>query len=231
MNNIRDTGNIRYTNHKTKTSKNKKHNTIYWVFHCFLPACNCTTSTITAEQENSHICTMKSITKFLIVSLHTIKTNDRATQTPLKTGGELKCSRRVGSSCSICGARRWGCKNGGMYRPGETYIFSQISCCMYMLRIQNFELYNGVNDMSLRETKPNYTKQIFYNYRYSNSFHIVIRNFCDSYHSSLVRFMHRSPYCIVDNSNTLIFRSKPIGLFDFDITRFKRTLYYLFWII
>ena len=33
---------------------------------------------------------------------HTHKTNDRVTQTPLKTGGEL----RVGNSCSTSGIRR-----------------------------------------------------------------------------------------------------------------------------
>ena len=34
------------------------------------------------------------------------KTKDRVTRTPLKTGGELRCSRRVGSSCSTSGTRR-----------------------------------------------------------------------------------------------------------------------------
>jgi hypothetical protein len=32
---------------------------------------------------------------------HTHKTKDRATRTPLKTRGELRCSGRVSSSCSI----------------------------------------------------------------------------------------------------------------------------------
>ena len=31
---------------------------------------------------------------------HTHKTKDRVTRTPLKTGGELRCSGRVRSSCS-----------------------------------------------------------------------------------------------------------------------------------
>jgi hypothetical protein len=31
---------------------------------------------------------------------HTYKTEDRVTRTPLKIGGELRCSGRVGSSCS-----------------------------------------------------------------------------------------------------------------------------------
>jgi hypothetical protein len=37
---------------------------------------------------------------------HTYKTKDRVTRTPLKTGGELRCSGRVGSSCSTSGTRR-----------------------------------------------------------------------------------------------------------------------------
>ena len=36
----------------------------------------------------------------------THKTKDRITQTPLKTGDELRCSGRVGSSCSTSGTRR-----------------------------------------------------------------------------------------------------------------------------
>jgi len=37
---------------------------------------------------------------------HTYKTKDRVKQTLLKTGGELGCSGRVGSSCSTIGTRR-----------------------------------------------------------------------------------------------------------------------------
>jgi len=37
---------------------------------------------------------------------HTHKTKDRLTRTPLKTWGELRCSGRVGSSCSTSGTRR-----------------------------------------------------------------------------------------------------------------------------
>ena len=37
---------------------------------------------------------------------HTYKTKDRVTRTPLKTGGELRCSERVSSSCSTSGTRR-----------------------------------------------------------------------------------------------------------------------------
>jgi hypothetical protein len=37
---------------------------------------------------------------------HAYKTKDRVTRTPLKTGGKLRCSGRVGSSCSTSGTRR-----------------------------------------------------------------------------------------------------------------------------
>jgi hypothetical protein len=37
---------------------------------------------------------------------HTHKTKDRVTRTLLKTGGELRCSGRVSSSCSTSGTRR-----------------------------------------------------------------------------------------------------------------------------
>ena len=36
----------------------------------------------------------------------TYKTNDRVTRTLVKTGGELRCSGRVRSSCSTSGTRR-----------------------------------------------------------------------------------------------------------------------------
>jgi len=36
----------------------------------------------------------------------THETKDRATRTPLKTGGELRCSKKVCNSCFTCGTRR-----------------------------------------------------------------------------------------------------------------------------
>ena len=37
---------------------------------------------------------------------HIYNTKDRVTRTPLTNGGELRCSGRVGSSCSTGGTRR-----------------------------------------------------------------------------------------------------------------------------
>jgi len=41
------------------------------------------------------------------IDKHTYKTKDGVTRTPLKTGDELMCSGRVGSSCSTSGTRRF----------------------------------------------------------------------------------------------------------------------------
>jgi hypothetical protein len=41
---------------------------------------------------------------------NTHKTKDRVTRTPLKTGGELRCSGRVRNSCSTSGNRRVNAK-------------------------------------------------------------------------------------------------------------------------
>ena len=47
---------------------------------------------------------------------HTHKIKDRVTRTPLKTGSELKCSGRVGKSCSKSGTRR---------------VYFLLLCCSY----------------------------------------------------------------------------------------------------
>ena len=69
---------------------------------------------------------------------HTYKTKDRITWTPLKTGGELRCSGRVGSSCSTSGTRRvnlvtnpvisreWG-KDRKVFTTSGTYSWSFVT--------------------------------------------------------------------------------------------------------
>ena len=66
---------------------------------------------------------------------HTYKTKDRVTRTPLKTGGEIRCSGRVGISCSTSGTRRvnlvtnpvisreWG-KDREVFTTSGTYPWS-----------------------------------------------------------------------------------------------------------
>ena len=48
----------------------------------------------------------KKIYKTKRSTAHTHKTNDRVTRTPLKTGGELRCSGKVNSTCSTNGTLR-----------------------------------------------------------------------------------------------------------------------------
>ena len=69
---------------------------------------------------------------------HTYKTKDRVTRTPLKIGGELWSSGRVGSSCSTSGIRRvnlvtnpvisreWG-KNREVFATSGTYSWSIVT--------------------------------------------------------------------------------------------------------
>ena len=51
-------------------------------------------------------------------SKHTYKTKDRVTQIPLKTGGELRCSGRVSSSCCTSYTRRVNLVTNPVTRPG-----------------------------------------------------------------------------------------------------------------
>ena len=54
------------------------------------------------RQHNGH----NNSTKGQRSTKHTHKTKDRVTRTPLKTGGELRCSGRVSSSCSTSDTSR-----------------------------------------------------------------------------------------------------------------------------
>ena len=69
---------------------------------------------------------------------HTYKTKYRVTRTPLKTGGELRCSGRVSSSCSTSGtrhvnlvtnpviSREWR-KNREVFTTSGTYSWSLVT--------------------------------------------------------------------------------------------------------
>ena len=72
---------------------------------------------------------------------HTHKTKDRVTRTPLKTGGELRCSGRVSSSCSTSGNRHvnlvtnpvisheWRKGSGSVY---DKWNISMVICDTYI---------------------------------------------------------------------------------------------------
>jgi hypothetical protein len=69
---------------------------------------------------------------------HTYNTKDRVTRTPLKTGGELRCSGRVSSTCSTSGtrcvnlvtnpviSREWG-KDREVFTTSGTYPWSFVT--------------------------------------------------------------------------------------------------------
>ena len=73
---------------------------------------------------------------------HTHKTKDRATRTPLKSWGELRCSGRVGSSSSTSDTRRvnlvtnsvisheW-VKDREVCATSGTYPWSFVLCCLW----------------------------------------------------------------------------------------------------
>jgi hypothetical protein len=73
---------------------------------------------------------------------HTHKTKDRVTRTPPKTGGELRCSGRVSSSCSTSGTRRvnlvtnplisheWG-KHEKVFTTSGTYPWTFVTQIIY----------------------------------------------------------------------------------------------------
>ena len=58
---------------------------------------------------------------------HTYKTKDRSTRTRLKTGGELRCSGRVSSFCSISGTRRVNLVKNLI---SGTYMLSTVKGCI-----------------------------------------------------------------------------------------------------
>ena len=52
-----------------------------------------------------HFGRRRSLTLHMLMRKHTHKTKDRVTQTQLKTGGELRCTGKVSSSCSTSDTR------------------------------------------------------------------------------------------------------------------------------
>ena len=75
---------------------------------------------------------------------HTYKTKDRVTWTPLKTGGELRCSGRVGSSCSNSDTRNVNLvtnpvithergKDREVFTTGVTIVKTEYDCHLKIL--------------------------------------------------------------------------------------------------
>jgi hypothetical protein len=90
---------------------------------------------ITPLVSSNYFWTRTSPYNKLRTTKHTYKTKDRVTRTPLKTGGELRCSRRVSSSCSTSDTHRvnlvtnpvisheWG-KDREVFTTSGTYPWS-----------------------------------------------------------------------------------------------------------
>jgi hypothetical protein len=82
---------------------------------------------------------------------HTYKTKDRVTRTPLKTGGELRCSGRVSSSCSTSGTP--------FYNTVHTWNIN----CMLTLYIK-YKTVVVVKGVQLTNTPSKYIwNQLFFN--------------------------------------------------------------------
>ena len=60
-------------------------------------------------------------------TIHTHKTKVRVTWTPLKTGGQLRCTGRVGSFCSTSGTRRVNLVNSPYYHKNVFNYGSSLS--------------------------------------------------------------------------------------------------------
>jgi hypothetical protein len=63
---------------------------------------------------------------------HTHKTKDRGARAPLKTGGELRCSRRVSSSCSTSGICRINLFTNPVISHEQSYI-APLKCISKLL--------------------------------------------------------------------------------------------------
>ena len=70
---------------------------------------------------------------------HTYKTKDRVTRTPLKTGGELRCSGRTRSSCSSIGTRRVKPSNKSWMRKGPGSVYDKWNISVVIIQECYFE--------------------------------------------------------------------------------------------
>jgi hypothetical protein len=72
---------------------------------------------------------------------HTHKTKDRVTRTPLKTGGELRCPGRVGSSCS-----KKGVQTSHKTLISYSVVFTHLVCQVkFIYTVRLLSLKNDIN--------------------------------------------------------------------------------------
>jgi len=88
--------------------------------------------TVYRRRTDNTMATRKSTKGQITIYNHTYKIKDRLTRTPLKTGGELRWSGRVSSSCSTSGTRHF---NLVMKVFSETYRAHYIRYLRFYLTI------------------------------------------------------------------------------------------------
>ena len=100
---------------------------------------------------------------------HTYKTKDRVTRTPLKTGGELRCSGRVSSSCFTSDTRRVNLvtnpvisyergNNREVFTRSGTYIYISVVICGQSRKSKERK-YNGKQDKRTNNDLQNNTQK------------------------------------------------------------------------
>ena len=93
---------------------------------------------------------------------HTYKTKDRVTRTPLKTGGELRCSGRASSSRSTSGTRRVNLVYLEHSRDTAHLVINnntnESTHVLYLLSFYMFSYYLVVSNVLLYLTMQSVTK-------------------------------------------------------------------------
>jgi hypothetical protein len=87
---------------------------------------------------------------------HTYKTKDRVTQIPLKTGGELRCSGRVSSSCSTSDSRRVNLHVVTMAKRKSTKLFLLAIVLSVLLRYTDSDCPFGIFKLFLQWSTKHY---------------------------------------------------------------------------
>ena len=88
---------------------------------------------------------------------HTHKTKNRVTRTALKTGGELRCSGRLSSSCSTSGTRRVNIVTNPVIRHEwgkDRVVFTTGGTCPWSFVTQIFHSGKPSHDFSLNKRNP-----------------------------------------------------------------------------
>jgi hypothetical protein len=107
---------------------------------------------------------------------HTYKTNDRVTRTPLKTGGELRFSGRVSSTCSTSGTRRVNLVTNSVISRAASYIHYFVVLSFFLFPNDSYVLRSTATDSPcgiviffLRWIKYEWCRHIYENVKLSSN--------------------------------------------------------------